>query len=148
MRINQEQCKNLPVARFGTVFQREWRDAVLDDVWESEKTSLPTDDASKVLRDVGIVAAVDFGTESIHGLEELVAVLFISAIFEVVFAALTESQCALGDILTVVVVEGRGTNPFVLNRVSDPLTVFISQNNLPTVPQYASYHPHTRVSAA
>lgn len=129
------------MARFGTIFQRERRDAVLDNVWESEKTSLATNDASEVLCDVGIVAAVDFGTESIHGLEELVAVLFVSAIFKVVFAALTESECALGDILTVVVVDGRGTNPFVLTEVSDPLTVLYIGDGLTNCPSICQLPP-------
>lgn len=63
---------------------------MLDDIGESEKTSLLADDTSKVLRDIGIIAAVNLRSESVHGLEEFVAILFIAYIFKVVFAALAE----------------------------------------------------------
>lgn len=90
MWIDQEQCQNLPVARFGFIFQGERRNTVLDDIGECEKTSFFADDTSKVLRDIGIIAAVNFGAESVDGLEEFVAILFVAYIFEVVFAALAK----------------------------------------------------------
>jgi hypothetical protein len=43
-----------------------------------------------MLRDIGIIAAVNFGAESVYGLEEFVAILFVAYIFKVVFAALAE----------------------------------------------------------
>jgi hypothetical protein len=78
------------VAGFGFIIQREGRNAVLDDIGESEQASLFADDTSKLLRDIGIIAAVDFRAESVHGVEEFVGILFIAYIFKVVFAALAE----------------------------------------------------------
>lgn len=64
---------------------------MLDHVRESEQTSLATDHSSEVLRDIGIIAAVNFGAKSVHGVEEFVGFLFIHDIFKVILAALAES---------------------------------------------------------
>lgn len=64
---------------------------MLDDIRESEETSLTTDNAPEMLRDIGIIAALDVGPESVHGLEEMVVILFIRDMLKMALAALAES---------------------------------------------------------
>jgi hypothetical protein len=107
--INKEQCKNLSVSRFGRIGEFEGLDAMLEDVGEGQESPFFAQDRANFLNSrTVLLAPEDFA-------EPLVTILRVTDIHSIVRTLLTESEAAIGNIFVVIVVEGGGTNMFVLS---------------------------------
>lgn len=89
---------------------------MLNDVGKSKETTLPADNASQVLRHLGVGGiAVNIRSESVDFLEEFVFSLWVADIFDILFVCtLAECEIAFCDIFAVIVVYSRRTDAFIL----------------------------------
>lgn len=105
MRIDEEQCQDLPVAGLGCVGQGERRDLVLEGVGECDNAAFFGDHAAQFLRDQVIVVIVEVFVVAVYLLHEVVSILFIGDVVHIAHASVAEGEGAGRDVFRVVVVD-------------------------------------------
>jgi hypothetical protein len=97
------------MTRFRCVLEFEWLNLMLEDIRPRQNTALPCVDPPNILNGGAFVFTAK------DDLEPIVMVLPIpNVMIYVIIALLTESEGAGSDIISIVVVYGRGADMFVL----------------------------------
>jgi hypothetical protein len=96
------------VARLGRALEFERRDAVLKRVWESDESALAAFDIANLLDAGAILSAGE------HFPEPFEVVLRVANVVGLGVATLAEGEATGGNVYVIIVVEGGGTDVFVL----------------------------------